>query len=196
MLTTPVPACAKDGGPTIINVTHAAAELTLDAQTPLRGYETQTALFGAAGIAGWPRFDRRTERDEHFLTITVGASLALRHCRWFVRKGESPNTHSPRRPRRDCRSKRAPMSKRDLPDHPMARLYLISSHRYGVGNENAKGNCHQFGDPVNSAPYCARCGKRWTSGRRWTSRRCRAAFPRLSRSYIMCVSRALKGNCG
>ena len=45
-----------------------------------------------------------------------------------------------------------PMGKLDLPDHPMARLYLISSHQHGVGNGNAKGSCQQFGNPLNSAP--------------------------------------------
>jgi hypothetical protein len=45
-----------------------------------------------------------------------------------------------------------PMGTRDLPDHPMARLYLISSHQHGVGNGNAKGSCQQFGNPLNSAP--------------------------------------------
>jgi hypothetical protein len=40
----------------------------------------------------------------------------------------------------------------DLPDHPMARLYLISSHQHGVGNANTKGSCQQFGNPLNSAP--------------------------------------------
>jgi hypothetical protein len=45
-----------------------------------------------------------------------------------------------------------PTGKLDLPDHPMARLYLISSHQHGVGNANAKGSCQQFGNPLNSAP--------------------------------------------
>ena len=45
-----------------------------------------------------------------------------------------------------------PMGKVDLPDHPMTRLYLISSHQHGVGNGNAKGSCQQFGNPLNSAP--------------------------------------------
>jgi hypothetical protein len=41
-----------------------------------------------------------------------------------------------------------PMGKLDLPGHPMARLYLISSHQHGVGNGNAKGSCQQFGKPT------------------------------------------------
>src|SRR5207237_2229634 len=45
-----------------------------------------------------------------------------------------------------------PMGKLDLADHPMARLYLISSHQHGVGNATAKGNCQQFGNPLNSSP--------------------------------------------
>jgi hypothetical protein len=45
-----------------------------------------------------------------------------------------------------------PMGKRDLPDHPMARLYLISSHQHGFGNGNSKGACQQLGNPLNSSP--------------------------------------------
>jgi hypothetical protein len=45
-----------------------------------------------------------------------------------------------------------PTGKVDLPDHPMARLYLIASHQHGVGNATAKGSCQQFGNPLNSAP--------------------------------------------
>ena len=45
-----------------------------------------------------------------------------------------------------------PMGKVDLPDHPMARLYLIASHQHGVGNATAKGSCQQFGNPLNSPP--------------------------------------------
>jgi hypothetical protein len=41
----------------------------------------------------------------------------------------------------------------DLPGHPLARLYLISSHQHGgAGNANSKGNCQQFGNPLSSAP--------------------------------------------
>ncbi len=41
----------------------------------------------------------------------------------------------------------------DLPDHPMARLYLISSHQHGgPGNPTSKGACQQFGNPLDSAP--------------------------------------------
>jgi hypothetical protein len=45
-----------------------------------------------------------------------------------------------------------PIGTLDLPDHPMARLYLISCHQHGVGNANVKGSCQQFGNPLNSAP--------------------------------------------
>ena len=41
----------------------------------------------------------------------------------------------------------------DLPGHPLARLYLISSHQHSnPGNVNAKGNCQQFGNPLASEP--------------------------------------------
>jgi hypothetical protein len=46
-----------------------------------------------------------------------------------------------------------PMGKVDLPDHPMTRNYLVSSHQHGgAGNASSKGLCQQFGNPLNSAP--------------------------------------------
>ena len=45
-----------------------------------------------------------------------------------------------------------PMGKSDLPDHPMTRWYFISSHQHGVGNGTAKGQCQQFGNPLDSGP--------------------------------------------
>jgi Alpha/beta hydrolase domain len=46
-----------------------------------------------------------------------------------------------------------PMGKVDLPDHPLTRNYLVSSHQHGgAGNASSKGNCQQFGNPLNSAP--------------------------------------------
>ena len=45
-----------------------------------------------------------------------------------------------------------PMGKADLPDHPMTRLYFISSHQHGVGNGSAKGACQQLGNPLDSGP--------------------------------------------
>jgi hypothetical protein len=45
-----------------------------------------------------------------------------------------------------------PQGTRDLPDHPMARVYLIASHQHGVGNAATKGNCQQFGNPLDAAP--------------------------------------------
>src|ERR671931_1372401 len=44
------------------------------------------------------------------------------------------------------------MGKMDLPDHPMARLYFISSMQHGTGNGAAKGACEQFGNPLDSGP--------------------------------------------
>jgi hypothetical protein len=40
----------------------------------------------------------------------------------------------------------------DLPGHPLTRLYLMSSMQHGAGNGNAKGNCQQFQNPLDSAP--------------------------------------------
>ena len=45
-----------------------------------------------------------------------------------------------------------PAGKADLPDHPKARLYFISSHQHGFGNANSKGACQQLGNPLNSSP--------------------------------------------
>ena len=45
-----------------------------------------------------------------------------------------------------------PAGKTDLPDHPMARLYFMSSMQHGTGNGTAKGACQQFGNPLDSGP--------------------------------------------
>ena len=46
-----------------------------------------------------------------------------------------------------------PMGKVDLPDHPQARLYLLSSKQHGgAGDPTSKGLCQQFLNPLNSAP--------------------------------------------
>jgi len=46
-----------------------------------------------------------------------------------------------------------PMGKVDLPDHPDARLYLLSSKQHGgAGNPTSKGVCQQFLNPLDSAP--------------------------------------------
>jgi len=45
-----------------------------------------------------------------------------------------------------------PMGTKDLPEHPMTRLYFISSHQHGVGNGNSKGACQQLGNPLDSGP--------------------------------------------
>jgi hypothetical protein len=40
----------------------------------------------------------------------------------------------------------------DLPGHPQARYYFMSSMRHGTGNGNNKGNCQQFDNPLDSSP--------------------------------------------
>ena len=45
-----------------------------------------------------------------------------------------------------------PMGTKDLPEHPMTRLYFVSSHQHGVGNSNSKGACQQLGNPLDSGP--------------------------------------------
>jgi hypothetical protein len=56
----------------------------------------------------------------------------------------------------------------DLPDHPMARLYLVSSHQHGgPGNPSTKGNCQQLGDPLDSAPILRAL---WEALDQWSTR--------------------------
>src|SRR4029077_2134593 len=46
-----------------------------------------------------------------------------------------------------------PMGKVDLPDHPQARCYLLSSKQHGgAGDPTSKGLCQQFLNPLDSAP--------------------------------------------
>jgi hypothetical protein len=46
-----------------------------------------------------------------------------------------------------------PTGTEDLPDHPMARLYLLSSKQHGgAGNPASRGSCQQFLNPLDSAP--------------------------------------------
>lgn len=45
-----------------------------------------------------------------------------------------------------------PAGTTDLPDHPMARDYFISSEQHGTGNAASKGNCQQLQNPLDSAP--------------------------------------------
>src|SRR5690242_11314608 len=46
-----------------------------------------------------------------------------------------------------------PTGRFDLPDHPMTRLYLLSSKQHGgAGNPKSKGLCQQFLNPLDSAP--------------------------------------------
>jgi len=46
-----------------------------------------------------------------------------------------------------------PTGRFDLPDHPLTRLYLLSSKQHGgAGNPASKGACQQFLNPLDSAP--------------------------------------------
>ena len=46
-----------------------------------------------------------------------------------------------------------PTGTEDLPDHPMTRLYLLSSKQHGgAGNPTSRGSCQQFLNPLDSAP--------------------------------------------
>jgi Alpha/beta hydrolase domain len=45
-----------------------------------------------------------------------------------------------------------PAGKGDLPGHPEARYYFMSSMQHGTGNGEAKGSCQQLGNPLDSSP--------------------------------------------
>ena len=73
-----------------------------------------------------------------------------------------------------------PSGKMDLPDHPMARYYFISSHQHGTGNAAAKGNCQQFQNPLDSAPVLRAL---WVAMDQWSTKGIApppSAIPRLA----------------
>ena len=56
----------------------------------------------------------------------------------------------------------------DLPDHPLTRLYLLSSKQHGgAGNPTSKGVCQQFLNPLDSAPVQRAL---WTDLDDWSTR--------------------------
>jgi Alpha/beta hydrolase domain len=56
----------------------------------------------------------------------------------------------------------------DLPDHPLTRLYLLSSKQHGgAGNPTSKGLCQQFLNPLDSAPVQRAL---WTDLDDWSTR--------------------------
>src|SRR6266850_6313684 len=60
-----------------------------------------------------------------------------------------------------------PQGTMDLPDHPKARYYLISSHQHGTGNAAARGSCAQFQNPLDSAPVLRAL---WIAMDEWSTR--------------------------
>jgi hypothetical protein len=61
-----------------------------------------------------------------------------------------------------------PTGKFDLPDHPLARLYLLSSKQHGgAGDPTSKGVCQQFLNPLDSAPVQRAL---WTDLDDWSTR--------------------------
>jgi len=60
-----------------------------------------------------------------------------------------------------------PMGNKDLPDHPMARDYFISSHQHGTGRQTVKGNCQQFQNPLDSAPVLRAL---WVALDKWSTK--------------------------
>ena len=73
-----------------------------------------------------------------------------------------------------------PRGTMDLPEHPMARYYFISSHQHGTGNATAKGNCQQFQNPLDSAPVLRAL---WVAMDEWSTKGVApppSAIPRLA----------------
>ena len=61
-----------------------------------------------------------------------------------------------------------PTGKKDLPDHPQARLYLLSSKQHGgAGNPASKGSCQQFLNPLDSGPVQRAL---WEALDKWSTR--------------------------
>jgi hypothetical protein len=61
-----------------------------------------------------------------------------------------------------------PTGRFDLPDHPLTRLYLLSSKQHGgAGNPASKGLCQQFLNPLDSAPVQRAL---WTALDDWSTR--------------------------
>jgi Alpha/beta hydrolase domain len=61
-----------------------------------------------------------------------------------------------------------PKGKSDLPDHPLTRLYLLSSKQHGgAGDPTSKGVCQQFLNPLDSAPVQRAL---WTDLDDWSTR--------------------------
>jgi len=60
-----------------------------------------------------------------------------------------------------------PSGRFDLPDHPLARLYLLASKQHGgAGDPKSRGNCQQFLNPLDSAPVQRAL---WTAMDEWSS---------------------------
>ena len=73
-----------------------------------------------------------------------------------------------------------PLGTVDLPDHPLARYYFISSHQHGTGNATSKGNCQQFQNPLDSAPVLRAL---WVAMDEWSTKGMApppSAIPRLA----------------
>lgn len=73
-----------------------------------------------------------------------------------------------------------PMGKKDLPEHPLARDYLISSEQHGTGNPRSKGNCQQLQNPLDSAPVLRAL---WVALDQWSTKGIApppSAIPRIS----------------
>ncbi|MBK8324664.1 MAG: hypothetical protein IPL06_18720 [Betaproteobacteria bacterium] len=60
-----------------------------------------------------------------------------------------------------------PAGTADLADPPYARYYLMSSNQHGTGNGASRGNCQQFGNPLNANPVLRAL---WVTLDDWASR--------------------------
>ena len=81
-----------------------------------------------------------------------------------------------------------PTGQQDLPDHPLTRLYLLSSKQHGgAGDPTSKGLCQQFLNPLDSAPVQRAL---WQDLDDWSNSRNRAAKftgPKAPRWHPCCA---------
>jgi len=74
-----------------------------------------------------------------------------------------------------------PTGRFDLPDHPLTRLYLLSSKQHGgAGDPTSKGLCQQFLNPLDSAPVQRAL---WEDLDQWSTRRIEPPPSRIPRLF-------------
>jgi hypothetical protein len=120
-------------------------ELYLEGLYPFANVPTQDPISGTS--------DWRYKRCEQTHTCPLATEFYSANEYW-VKAGSLMSTD--------------PTGKFDLPDHPLTRLYLLSSKQHGgAGNPTSKGLCQQFLNPLDSAPVQRAL---WTDLDEWSTR--------------------------